>query len=115
MCLVGTKVKQTRIAVIGAGSIGGALIDMFWREKATHMYPYIIDIIDPDVLEGSNLSRHVLREGSLGLSKAKEMAKLYRVAVRGYQEKFNVLPSDVDVICSCVDSLACESQINAYA
>jgi len=117
------------------------LVDMLWKSKANDMYGYILDLIDPDVLERSNLTRHILGEESLGLSKATEMARLYSGAVHGYQEKFGEheyltepAPWDMcsraakqfreskkffserpDIIACCADSDACCQLVNQYA
>lgn len=69
---------QKRIPIVGVGSGGSALFEMLWRYKADQMYgPFAITLIDPDVFDWSNINRHILRDDSVGKSKAEEMAKRY--------------------------------------
>jgi len=81
---------------------------------ADQMQGLRMTLIDPDTFYASNVTRHILRGDSVGFSKAKEMAKRYP-GTTGIPGKFSTLPGKPDVIASCVDSLACESQINAYS
>ena len=62
--------------MVGLGSGGSALFEMLWRYKADHIYgPFNMTLIDPDKFEASNITRHILRGGSVGKFKAEEMAK----------------------------------------
>ena len=79
-----------------------------------------LTLVDPDNLEANNLARHVLEDKWVGNKKVFAMAEhLKRVrcgmSVQVVAEKFRGLEECPDVIASCVDSLACESQINAYS
>ena len=109
-----SSLKDKHVAIIGLGSGGSAVADMLWRSTADQMYGIRLTLIDPDFFEASNMTRHILNHESFGKSKAIEIAKRYPNAT-GLQEKFSSLADKPDVIASCVDSLACESQINAYS
>jgi molybdopterin/thiamine biosynthesis adenylyltransferase len=109
-----SSLKEKHVAVVGLGSGGSAVADMLWRMNADKMYGHRLTFIDPDTFYASNMTRHILRGDSVGHSKALEMAKKYP-GTRGIQEKFHGLEEKPDVIASCVDSLACESLINAYS
>jgi molybdopterin/thiamine biosynthesis adenylyltransferase len=89
-----------------------------------------LTLIDPDVLSQDNLKRHVLDARHVGKYKAFGMGEKYSCG--GICRKFDaellsprILHADPggrtvtsrkpDIIASCVDSLACESLINAYS
>src|SRR5207302_5687986 len=64
---------QKRIAIVGVGSGGSALTDMLWKKDADKMYgEFSLTLVDPDRFENSNVTRHILRSGSLGKFKAEE-------------------------------------------
>ena len=130
--------KSKHVAVLGVGSVGSAVADMLARAGVRRL-----TLVDPDVLSEDNLKRHVLDDKDLGKSKVHALAAKYSpvytnrqaslfVETHPIQKKFDaelfkpmVFHSDPggryersmkpDVIAACVDSLACESQINAYS
>jgi molybdopterin/thiamine biosynthesis adenylyltransferase len=107
--------KDKHVAVIGLGSGGSAVADMLARGGIGKL-----TLRDPDLFTRENAKRHVLKPANAGMRKANMMlahVKLidhtieldYRAArFDGFQEK-------PDVIACCVDSLACESEVNAYS
>jgi len=111
-------VKDKHIAVAGLGSGGSAVIDMLVRCGIRRF-----TLIDPDKLTQENLKRHVLTERYVGMDKSEGMAQhilsICTATICAIPGRFDNtlpgLPEKPDVIASCVDSLACESQINAYS
>ena len=79
--------RQKKIALIGAGSLGSPLAASLLRTGLGSLL-----LIDPDTFEDANLGRHVLGVDSLGQSKAKALAnKLQRdfpFATIGYFDDF---------------------------
>ena len=139
MCLP-KKPLQKRIAIVGVGSGGSALVEMLWRYKADHIYgPFNMTLIDPDKFEASNITRHILREGSVGNFKAEEMAKRYpgmesqnnrfgervilipevywdccSLAARRREQEAQYFDERPDLIACCADSDACCQLVNQY-
>ena len=100
-----SSLKDKHVAIIGLGSGGSAVADMLWRSTADQMYGIRLTLIDPDFFEASNMTRHILSICT---------ATIYAIPGR-FDNTLPGLPEKPDVIASCVDSLACESQINAYS
>jgi molybdopterin/thiamine biosynthesis adenylyltransferase len=128
------------VAVIGVGC-GGSVI----AEESAKVGVGELILVDPDVFTEDNCKRHVLTRNDVGKNKALAMAehlatvpgcrvcaqpnnfgeRRYIPAVRWYmpggcewwgnQKADRFFHRTPDVICSCVDSLKCESLINEYA
>lgn len=54
-----------RVAVLGCGSIGSQVVELLARAGVGR-----IDVVDPQILEAENVSRHLLGLASLGVGKA---------------------------------------------
>lgn len=62
--------QQKRILVIGAGALGGPVIEQLAKAGIG-----FLTIIDEDLMETANIGRHVLGANSIGLGKAKALAE----------------------------------------
>lgn len=61
-----TRLLSSKIAIIGAGGLGGGVVELLARMGIGHLV-----VVDGDVFEESNLNRQILsQEDNLGLSKA---------------------------------------------
>ena len=68
---------KKKVVVIGAGSIGGYLLDLLCSIGAGYGNRGELHIIDPQSFEAENVGRHFLGYQSIGLTKVKELqAKL---------------------------------------
>lgn len=65
----GTGMFSQRVLIIGAGSLGGAVAENLVRMGVTNM-----GILDPDLLDVGNLTRHVLGMDAIGHNKATALA-----------------------------------------
>lgn len=65
----GTGKVSERVLIIGAGSLGGAVSENLVRMGVTRM-----GILDPDILDVGNLTRHVLGMDAVGHDKATALA-----------------------------------------
>ncbi|WP_218145989.1 HesA/MoeB/ThiF family protein [Massilia timonae] len=61
--------QQSHVLVLGAGSLGSAVIDLLARSGVGK-----ITIVDPDYLSSPNIGRHLLGADMLGYPKAKSVA-----------------------------------------
>ncbi len=100
------------VSVIGCGSFGSALADMFVRAGLGR-----ITLIDPEKLEAENVERHVLTAKDIGRAKVEALAERLRLInpelrVEARQEKFRDAEG---LLLSCVDSRRCESMVNAVS
>ena len=105
------RLAEKRIAVVGCGGLGGAVIEALARIGVGHLR-----VIDGDVFEESNLNRQLLcTESSLGREKALVAAE--RIAAINGEVKAEPmvaflsegnaasLLSDVDCVVDCLDNL----------
>src|SRR2546425_1990910 len=109
--------SSLHIAVVGAGSIGGTLIDILGRTGVGSL-----TLIDPEDFAEENVGRHVLTSESVGKPKVEELARhVARInpdcQVTTYKEKFDVslLAGRPDLIVSTADSFQAASLVNSYA
>jgi len=105
------RLAEKRIAVVGCGGLGGAVIEALARIGVGHLR-----VIDGDVFEESNLNRQLLcTESSLGREKALVAAERIE-AINGevkaepmvaFLSEGNAasLLSDVDCVVDCLDNL----------
>ena len=105
------RLAEKRIAVVGCGGLGGAVIEALARIGIGHLR-----VIDGDVFEESNLNRQLLcTESSLGREKALVAAERIE-AINGevkaepmvaFLSEGNAasLLSDVDCVVDCLDNL----------
>lgn len=106
-----TALAQKRIAVVGCGGLGGAVIEALARIGVGHLR-----VIDGDAFEESNLNRQLLcTEATLGRNKAEVAAE--RIAainslvetepIVAYLHEGNAasLLADVDCVVDCLDNL----------
>lgn len=63
------RLRTARVALIGCGSVGGALAIQLSRAGVGHLI-----LIDPDRLSWANIGRHELGAISVGLGKAEQLA-----------------------------------------
>ena len=131
---------QKRIAIVGVGSGGSALADMLWRKDADKMHgEFALTLVDPDLFENSNITRHILCSESLGRFKAEEMAKRYPGAAfsnanfgerrflparlwygpgactwHGNPRADRYFAEPPDLVACCADSDACCQLVNQY-
>lgn len=97
--------------------MGSAVADMAARAGIGELI-----LVDPDVLEPSNLKRHVLTDAYLGFNKAESMKQhlefvnetLPVTAVAGKFDSFVWDLWEADVIACCADSDLCRQMVNAY-
>jgi len=115
-----TRFKESKIAVVGCGGLGGSVIEMLARMGAGKLV-----IIDKDSFCMSNLNRQLMSSiDSLGRSKSevtKEKVRLINpyVAVEAYNEELNEdniekVLSDCDVVIDALDNLATRVLISRY-
>jgi molybdopterin/thiamine biosynthesis adenylyltransferase len=108
--------SQKHIAIVGCGSIGGAVADIAARTGVG-----AITLIDPDTLSAENIGRHVLTSHAIGQRKVDALASHLvsinpELAITRVCGAFSGdLAETPDLIISAVDSFNCESLINIYA
>ncbi len=107
----GTGIVSQRVLIIGAGSLGGAVSENLVRMGVTSM-----GILDPDILDVGNLTRHVLGMDAVGHDKAVVLANALSLImpdadVRGIVASFppgnNELADELrsfDIIIDCTGS-----------
>ena len=107
--------SSLHMAVVGLGTIGGALVDILARTGVGRL-----TLIDPEDFSAENVGRHILGCRSVAKSKANELA--LHVAginpecrVEARQERFEDLPERPDIILCTADSFQCASLVNGYA
>lgn len=59
------KLSEKRVVVFGCGSLGGPVIELLARAGVGHIH-----VVDPDIFEPENISRHVLGLSAVDYSKA---------------------------------------------
>ncbi|MGP8025076.1 MAG: ThiF family adenylyltransferase [Methanobacterium sp.] len=100
-------IRLLNTVIIGAGTIGAAIAELIVRAGVTD-----ISIIDDDILEIGNLSRHCLKLKQLGCKKSKELARYLNeinphVKAEGIDKKFKFtdefvkILQDFDLIIDC--------------
>ena len=109
--------SSLHIAAVGAGSIGGTLIDILARTGVGSL-----TLIDHEDFAEENVGRHILAGDSVGKPKVEELARhVSRInpdcRVTALKEKFDVtlLASRPDLVVSTADSFQAASLVNAYA
>lgn len=115
----GINNQISKIVVIGFGTLGSNLVDKLVREGSCKE----MTIIDPDVFQPHNFSRHILNSEYVGINKAVAARKLYsgveglkiRTASRDYlslseKEKSNIF-NEADLIIDASTSVAVERQL----
>lgn len=111
------KLKNSKIAVVGAGGLGCPAIAYLAGSGVGH-----IAIIDGDVVEASNLHRQILHGGNIGMAKS-ESAKAWveninpLVRVTSFDEHLTVknalfILSSYDIVLDCTDSPATRYLVN---
>lgn len=107
----GTGMVSKRVLVLGAGSLGGAVSENLVRMGVTRM-----GILDPDILNVGNLTRHVLGMDAVGHDKATALARALSLTmpdadVRGIVASFPPATGELaeelrsfDVIIDCTGS-----------
>ncbi len=99
-----------KLAVIGAGSIGSAIVDISVRYGIKKIF-----LIDHDVLTEENLKRHVLDLSSVGKPKVLALQEKYPDCdITAFWKKYDGFPEKPDVIACCADSDACCQLVNQY-
>ncbi|HKS75084.1 MAG TPA: ThiF family adenylyltransferase [Terriglobales bacterium] len=105
------------IAMVGAGSIGGALFDILVHTGAASF-----SVIDPEDFAAENVGRHVLTASSVAKPKVEELARHAQsinpdCKVRAIKEKFDpaLLATPPDLIISTADSFQAASLVNGFA
>ncbi|MDL2271260.1 HesA/MoeB/ThiF family protein, partial [Methanobrevibacter sp. OttesenSCG-928-I08] len=115
------KFKNSKIAVIGCGGIGGAAIEMLARMGVGEL-----NIVDSDSFDMSNLNRQVMSSiDTLNLSKSevtKEKIRLINpyVKVNAFTEEVNEnniekIVKDCDVVIDALDNILTRIIISRYA
>ena len=108
--------SQKHIAIVGCGSIGGAVADIAARTGLG-----TLTLIDPDIVSSENIGRHVLTTHDVGQPKVDALAShlkainpelVVNLVCGGFSGELAPTP---DLIISAVDSFQCESLINIYA
>ena len=106
--------SSLHMAVVGLGTIGGALVDILARTGVGRL-----TLIDPEDLGAENVGRHILGCRSVARSKAQELG--LHVAginpdcrVEARQERFQGFPERPDFILCAADSFQCASLVNGY-
>ncbi len=74
----GTPNSDPKVALIGAGALGSAMLALWARAGWGHWF-----IVDKDHVKPHNLSRHIAYEQHVGESKANTVAELYGCIVGG--------------------------------
>lgn len=65
-----TNLRHAKVAIVGCGSLGGPLARLLGQAGIGNLL-----LIDPDLMEWPNISRHLLGAGSVGRPKAAEIAR----------------------------------------
>lgn len=110
------RINQTTILVIGAGGLGGYVLDSLARLGVKK-----IKVVDFDTFDISNLNRQLLsKENNIGLFKANEAQKYIKsvnssIKVEIFCKKFEncdftSLFNEVDIVFDCCDNI--ESKFN---
>ncbi len=104
------------MAVVGAGSLGSALIDILARTGVGSL-----TLIDPEDFAEENIGRHVLTGDSVGKPKVEELRRHVlginpECHVTAIQARFDVsLLAKTNLIVSTADSFQAASLVNGYA
>lgn len=114
------RLQLSRIALVGCGSVGGAVARFLAQAGVGHLH-----LIDPDNLSHTNTSRHVLGADHVGMNKAVALADQLRKEFPHIREvvgkpkawqKVELEEADVlracDLVISTVGSWRTESAIN---
>jgi len=117
------QIKKCNIAIIGCGSLGSTIAELFVRSGA-----YKIHIIDNDIVKVGNLSRHILATSDIGCSKSKAVANRLNTinpharvsySVGGFYSCDNGTPSiDIsksDIIIDCTGENSVLNALSAMA
>lgn len=115
------RFKESKIAVVGCGGIGGSVIEMLARMGVGKL-----NIIDNDTFDMSNLNRQLMSSvDSLGKSKSEVTKENIRLAnpyvkVKAYTDELNEnnieeVLSDCDVIIDALDNLFTRVLISRYS
>lgn len=70
--------REKRVLLLGCGSLGAPVADLIGRAGIGELH-----LLDKEIFEPENCSRHVLGASELGLGKAESMAKRLRQAIPG--------------------------------
>ena len=94
----GVKMNSKKIVIVGAGSIGGLVLDFFCRSGYTD-----ITIYDNDEMDVVNNSRHVLGIGSndIAVSKVENLKQHYSklfpmIKISAFHKKFGYIAKDIE-------------------
>jgi hypothetical protein len=82
------SVYRSTVAIVGCGALGSAVAELLVRGGLLELL-----LVDGEVLEVGNLSRHVLTSTSVGRGKADELAK--RLRQISPSAKINIVPHDL--------------------
>jgi molybdopterin/thiamine biosynthesis adenylyltransferase len=99
------KLRKKKVLIVGAGALGN-----FVALGLGYLGIENIDIIDPDVIENTNLNRQILFYDAVGKEKAYTLAErineIFKTKARGIKDYFTYKTSisDYDVLFDCVDN-----------
>ncbi|MBI6710692.1 ThiF family adenylyltransferase [Pseudomonas syringae] len=112
--------RQQRVLVLGCGSLGAPLAELLARAGIGELH-----LVDMELLEASNCSRHVLGADAIGQGKADALAKRLRLSVPGLSVtglpataaayvSGKCKPGDYDLILDCTGEAAVRSMLARY-
>lgn len=115
------QLRQKTVAIVGCGSVGGAIAVHMAQAGVGHLI-----LVDPDVLKWPNIGRHVLGASAINQAKAKALAQKARtdfphLQATGYvadvdtflRERSDTL-ADVDLVVSATASWSADSRVDAW-
>ncbi|MCL2156556.1 MAG: HesA/MoeB/ThiF family protein [Methanobrevibacter sp.] len=116
-----TRFKESKIAVIGCGGLGGSVIEMLSRMGVGEL-----NIVDKDSFDMSNLNRQLMSSiESLGKSKSEVAKEKIRqinpyVKVNGFNEELNEKNLDeiignCDIVIDAVDNILTRVIVSRYS
>lgn len=78
------ELRNAKVLMIGAGALGSIIAECLVRGGCEHL-----SLIDPDIVELGNMSRHTLTTTSLDQNKAEQLAKRLSLIFPGVEVKWN--------------------------
>jgi len=120
--LVPAAIEQKSVLVVGCGSVGSFVASELVRAGVRNLC-----LVDPDTIEGSNLSRTIYLHRDLGRPKVHALrdhllaifpdvaVTTHAATVQDLDEQFQRMCQDTDIVVSAVDQPAASGRVNRVA
>ncbi|RON51769.1 HesA/MoeB/ThiF family protein [Pseudomonas frederiksbergensis] len=112
--------RQRRVLVLGCGSLGAPVAELLARAGVGELH-----LVDMEVLEAPNCSRHVLGADDIGEGKAEALARRLRLSIPGLAVtglaataavyvSARCKPGDYDLVLDCTGEAAVRSMLTRF-